>query len=84
MKFIEVAIIYKIYPYKSKTLFYIFITGIISILVFSITKNISNVIMWFLINSIVIFIIITITFMFSPAKEDRKIIRKIMGKIGVK
>ncbi|ABR30934.1 hypothetical protein SU69_05485 [Thermosipho melanesiensis] len=82
LKFIEVVMIYKIYPYNSKTLLCIFLSGIISILAFSVTKNIDNIIIWFLVNSFVIILLIVITFVFSPITEDREIIKKIMKTFG--
>ncbi|MBM7560128.1 lipopolysaccharide biosynthesis protein [Marinitoga litoralis] len=84
LKFIQVRMIHKIYPYKFKTLLYILLFVFLSIIIFIITKNISNHYLWFLINLFFVIIMVFFAFYFSPITQDREIIDKFFNKIGVK
>ncbi|KAF2955578.1 oligosaccharide flippase family protein [Marinitoga sp. 38H-ov] len=84
LKFIQVRVIYNIYPYKIRTLFYILLFAFTSIFIFSFTKSISNIYFWVIINSIIIILIIFFSFYFSPFSQDKEIIDKFLKKIGVK
>ncbi|NUU99627.1 hypothetical protein XO12_05780 [Marinitoga sp. 1154] len=81
LKFIEVGIIHKIYPYNIKTFVYIILEGFYSFILFLLFKKINQTILWFLLNSILILVTIIFTFRFSPNIEDRNIIKKFINKI---
>jgi O-antigen/teichoic acid export membrane protein len=81
LRFLEVGIIYKIYPYTFKNFLYIMLYGLILSFLYEISKNLNNLLIWFILNVIIIVISIISMFAFSPEKEDRNLIKLIVGKL---
>ncbi|NUU95858.1 hypothetical protein XO10_06150 [Marinitoga sp. 1135] len=81
LKFIEVGIIFKIYPYTKYTLFYILINSFLYSLVFYLTKGLSSILFWIIINGIITIIAIIFFFVFSPIKEDKNFIISYIQKL---
>ena len=81
MKLIEVAKIHKIWPYDRKTLIYIAGIGLGTFIAMKTIKNmIANPFLSLMLNLILLLIVISIFFLFSPSIEDRKVVKKIIDR----
>ncbi len=80
LKLFEVRKIFGIYPYRKRTLFHIvlftFVSGFLS------SFKIKSSFLWFTYSALWIVGVISLSFIFSPEGEDRRMITKLIRKLG--
>ena len=80
LKFIEVGVLYKIYPYSLKNFIYLLLFNIPVFFSFQFAKMIENMVLYILVNILILIFTIISIFYFSTENEDRKFLKNLIRK----
>lgn len=80
IKTFQVKKVFNIIPYSLKDFTFLTVIGVISIYIFNYASKISNILIWFIVNGVIVLVLYLVLFYFSPNIEDKNFINKLKKK----